>query len=70
MTGMSDTDTTTYPYTLNVQPLEKPAGYYQWSIRRNGKLHQRSDRTHPSEAKAREHGLAEIERLLSGANSR
>lgn len=64
MSAMS-TETTTYPYTLDVMPCEKPAGHFQWTLRRHGKLIQRSDRPHQSEKKARENGLAEIERLLT-----
>src|SRR3954453_4270449 len=47
--GMSD-DNGTYPYTLAVLPCEKPAGHFQWVIRKHGKLVERverSDRAHP-----------------------
>lgn len=56
----------THPYSLEVTPPAQPGGSYQWAIRRSGKLLQRSDRRHASEAKAREHGEAELERLLRG----
>jgi hypothetical protein len=68
MNGMSET--TTYPYTLDIIPPKAEGASYQWAIRKNGKLVQRSDRSLSTEAKAREHGLAEIEKLLSGANDR
>ena len=45
MPGMSD-DTGTYPYTLEVLSCEKPAGHFQWAIRKHGKLVERSDRAH------------------------
>ena len=68
--GMNDTPTNTHPYTLEIEPPKSPGGAYQWAIRRNGKLVQRSDRNHPTEAKARENGLAQIEKLLSGHDDR
>ncbi len=61
MPGMSK-DKGTYPYTLEVLPCEKPAGHFQWAIRKNGKLVERSDRPHPSERSARERGHAALER--------
>ena len=67
---MSDTDINLHPYTLAVEPLKNSGGPYHWSIRKHGKLAQRSDRNHPTEAKARENGLAQIERLLSGFGDR
>ncbi len=67
---MSDDNTATYPYTLEIQPPKAPGSPYQWAIRRKGKLIQRSDRNHPTEAKARENGMAQIELLLSGAGDR
>jgi hypothetical protein len=63
---MSNTATSTFPYTLEIEPPKSPGGSYQWAIRKNGKLAQRSDRNYPTEAKARENGLAQIEKLLSG----
>ena len=63
--AMSDTDTNTFPYTLEVISL-KSEGPYQWAIRKRGKLVQRSDRSHPTEAKAHADGLKQIEKLLSG----
>ncbi|GJD92864.1 hypothetical protein OCOJLMKI_0047 [Methylobacterium iners] len=67
---MSDTMTNTYPYTLELLAPSAPGGLYHWAIRKNGKLVQRSDRNHPTESKARENGLAQIEKLLSGAGDR
>lgn len=63
-------ETATYPYTFEIIPPKSEGGSYQWAIRKNGKLMQRSDRSLSSEAKAREHALAEIEKLLSGAGER
>ncbi len=60
---------TTYPYSLEVSPCEKPAGHFSWAIRERGKLIQRSDRPHPSEQKAREKGQAELERLFFGGRT-
>jgi hypothetical protein len=59
--GMSD-DNATSPYTLEVLPCEKPAGHFQWAIRKHGKLVERSDRAHSSEQSARESGQAALER--------
>ncbi|WP_375456712.1 hypothetical protein [uncultured Methylobacterium sp.] len=61
---MTETQTDTYPFSLDVRPVGDAAGPFQWTIRKHGKLHQRSDRKHPTEAKARSHGEAEIERLI------
>ncbi len=52
----------THPYTLDVSKL--PDGRFQWAIRRDGKLFQRSDRTHDSEQGARKHGHKVIEALF------
>ncbi|GEP07786.1 hypothetical protein [Methylobacterium oxalidis] len=60
----------THPYTLEVLPPKAEGASYQWAIRRSGKLVQRSDRTLTSEAKARESGLAQIEKQLSGVGER
>ena len=60
---MSDNDT--HPYTLEIIPPKAEGGSYQWAIRKHGKLAQRSDRNYHSEAKARENGMAQIEKLLS-----
>jgi len=54
---MSNTATSTFLYTLEIELPKSPGGSYQWVIRKNGKLAQRSDRNHPTEAKAREKGL-------------
>ncbi|GJD57552.1 MULTISPECIES: hypothetical protein [Methylobacterium] len=63
---MNDIQSDTYPFSLDVEPVGESGSLFQWSIRKNGKLHQRSDRKHPTEAKARAHGEAEIERLIRG----
>jgi hypothetical protein len=67
---MSDTSTNIHPYSLEIIPPKADGGSYQWAIRKNGKLTQRSDRSLPSEAKARESGLGQIEKLLSGVGDR
>ena len=59
--GMSD-DNETYPYTLTISPSERLARHFDWTIRRRGKLVERSDRAHPSEQSAREQGQAALER--------
>ena len=61
--GMSD-DTVTYPYTLTISPSERLAGHFDWTIHRDGKLVERSDRPHPTERSARESGQASLERQL------
>ena len=61
---------TIHPYTLNVEPCEKPEGHFQWLIRERGKLLQRSDRPHRSEREALDRGRAELERVVTGRNDR
>ncbi|MCE4224917.1 hypothetical protein HCU64_14230 [Methylobacterium sp. C25] len=56
----------THPYSLEIIPPKAEGGSYQWAIRKHGKMAERSDRYYPSEAKARENGLAIIEKLLVG----
>jgi len=60
--------TSTYPYTLDVEPNLRAKDTWQWAIRKHGKLIQRSDRDHPSAVKARSEGMAEITKLLSGGD--
>jgi hypothetical protein len=60
----------THPYTLEVLPAARPAGHFQWTIRRAGTLIQRSDRAHPSEDAARKNGMTEVERKLRGGDER
>ena len=57
-----DTCNGTYPYTLEVQPCDKPAGHFRWAIRKHGRLVERSDRPYPSGQSAREKGQAALER--------
>ena len=64
---MTAKTTSTYPYTLEVEPNPRSEGAWQWAIRNHGKLVQRSDRAQPSEAKARSQGAETIEKLLHGA---
>jgi hypothetical protein len=65
---MTEPVTNTYPYTLEVAPNPRREGIWQWAIRKHGKLIQRSDRDHPSEAKARSQGMETIEKLLQGGD--
>ena len=65
---MIETTSNTYPYSLEVTPIRGSDRDFQWTIRKHGKLYQRSDRKHSSEAKAREDGLSVIEKLLGGAD--
>lgn len=58
-------DSTTYPYTLEVQASQRQAGTFEWAIRRHGKLIQRSDRPQRSEADARKDGEKAIERQFT-----
>lgn len=58
----------THPYSLEIMPGPKP-GTFQWTIRRHGKLIQRSDRIHRSEADALKDGEKAIERQFSDALS-
>ena len=60
-------ETSIHPYTIEILPPKAEGGSYQWALRKNGKLVQRSDRSLPSEAKAHENALATVEKLLSGA---
>jgi hypothetical protein len=60
----------THPYTLEVAPSKTKPGQFEWTIRHNGKLLQRSDRLHGSEAAARTSGMAEVERKLNGGDDR
>lgn len=65
---MNDNDM--HPYTLEIIPPKADGGSYQWAIRKNGKLAQRSDRSLHSEEKARQNGMAQIEKLLAGFGER
>lgn len=62
-------DNTSTPFTIEISPITKPAGQYQWAIRRNGKLIERSDRPHPTEAKAEASALAAVERSMHSSSS-
>ena len=59
-----------HPYTLEVLPVEKPAGHFHWAIRKHGKLLQRSDRPQATEIDARKRGMAEIEKIFRGSGER
>lgn len=55
-------DAVPHPYSIEVSPLAKPEGHFQWAIRRSGKLIERSDRPYRSEAKAHESAMEAIAR--------
>ena len=64
--GMAETST--HPYTLEVERNPKSEGTWKWSIRKHGKLVERSDRALASEAKARAQGMEKIEKMLHGGD--
>ncbi|WP_375457948.1 hypothetical protein [uncultured Enterovirga sp.] len=55
-----------HPYTLEVQPSQKP-GLFEWTIRKQGKLAQRSDKQYRSEADALKDGEKAVERQFTDA---
>lgn len=57
-------DTVPHPYSIEVSPLVRPEGHFQWAIRRSGTLIERSDRPHRSEAKAHESAMEAVERMV------
>ena len=57
-------DNATSPYTLTVIPSERLAGHFDWTIRRHGKLIERSDRLYSSERSAQESAQTALERQL------
>jgi hypothetical protein len=57
-------DPVPHPYFIEVSPLTKPEGHFQWAIRKSGKLSERSDRPHRSEAKAHESAMEAVERAM------
>ena len=57
------------PYTLEIMASERKPGQFDWTIRRQGTLVQRSDRIHRSEADAQKEGEKAIERQFSDAQS-
>ncbi|WP_018261139.1 hypothetical protein [Methylobacterium sp. WSM2598] len=64
------TDSSLYPFAIEVSPLTKPKGHFGWAIRKHGKLLERSDRPHESEAKAHAQALAAVERAIRGEDTR
>jgi hypothetical protein len=58
-----------HPYSLDVKASDRTPGLFEWSIRRNGKLIQRSDRFQRSEEGARKDGEKAIERQFADALS-
>lgn len=68
---MTEPPINTYPYTLEVMAHPRVQGTWQWAIRKNDKLVQRSDRALASEAKARRQGMETIEKMRhSGGETR
>ena len=65
---MTEQQTNTYPYTLDVERNPRSEGAWQWAIRKHGQLIQRSDRALASEAKARAQGMETIEKLIHGGD--
>jgi hypothetical protein len=63
-------DQAPYPYILEIISAKKPAGHFQFAIRKHGKMLQRSDRAYPTEEEAHKRGLAEIEKQLHGTGDR
>jgi hypothetical protein len=55
-------DEAPHPYSIEVSPLTRPEGRFQWAVRRSGKLIERSDRLYRSGAKAYESAMEAIER--------
>lgn len=53
-------------FTLEVHDPAPGAKSYSWSIRRNGRMYQRSDRYLVTGEKAREQGERVLSRLLEG----
>lgn len=58
-------DNQTHPYQLEVQASERKPGTFEWTIRKNGKLSERSDRSHRSEEDARKDGQKAVERRFA-----
>jgi hypothetical protein len=59
-----------YPYTLDIQPCDRPVGHFRWIIRERGKLLQRSDRAHHSEEAALKSGRSELARIAAAGRTR
>lgn len=53
-------------YTLEVLPPRPGSKSYQWAIRRNGRMYQRSDRQLETHEKARRQGELILDRLKEG----
>lgn len=64
--GLMSNDNATHPYKLEIIPAAKPAGHFEWTIRKHDKLVERSDRAHASERSALERGQAALERQIKG----
>lgn len=60
-------DNAMHPYTLDVRASERKPGLFDWSIRRNGTLIQRSDRIHRTEEDARASGTKAVEKQIEGS---
>ncbi|ACA16038.1 conserved hypothetical protein [Methylobacterium sp. 4-46] len=65
------TNNSLHPFAIEVSPLTTPKGHFGWAIRKHGKLLERSDRPHETEAKAHARALAALERTAHpGAGAR
>lgn len=60
----------THPYTLDIQASSRSPGAFEWTIRRHGKLIQRSDRLQRSEEAARRDGEKALERQFVEGQAR
>lgn len=67
---MQNSNNPQHPYTLEIIRDQTEAPSFRWVIRKNNQLNQRSDRGFPGELKARESGIAQIEKLLSSVSER
>ena len=59
-----------HPYTLEIAPSSRQAGFFDWAIRRYGKLIERSGGGKSSEDLARKDGEKAMERQFSAALER
>ena len=62
-------DNSMYPYELEVQASVRTAGAFDWTIRRHGKLIQRSDRVQRTEDAALKDGQKAVERQFLSSHT-
>ena len=53
------------PYSFDIELAPSSDKFFQWTIRKSGKIFQRSDRTYASAAEALKKVEATVERLLT-----